>query len=389
MTHTPVLLAAAVVAAALAAEIIPTPDTLVVHEWGTFTSVAGESGDAVAWAPLIEPPDLPCFVNRISRLNVKAVNASVRMETPVLYFYPQHDMTLSVHVAFPQGWITEWYPHATRVTPQPDSKLNFVGNYQNGQIDWDALQVSLRQSPEFPVGKGPSRYYAARHTDSAPIAIAGQHEKMIFYRGVGNFSIPLRPAFDSQGMLELHNTDADSVPTAMLFENRDGRLGYRIVRDVKGVVKIAPPEMTGTATELRSSLADALVKNGLYPKEAAAMIETWHDSWFESGARLIYIVPRPMVDAVLPLKIAPAATSLSRVFVGRIEILSPAVRRTIETALTAGDVPTLAKLGRFLDPFVAQIQRSRPAFVASKEAARFLGEARIKVWQAFDSNCIE
>jgi hypothetical protein len=35
---------------------------LTVHEWGTFTSVADEAGDALRWVSLRPPSDLPCFV---------------------------------------------------------------------------------------------------------------------------------------------------------------------------------------------------------------------------------------------------------------------------------------------------------------------------------------
>src|SRR6059036_2986773 len=35
---------------------------LVVHEWGTFTSIAGKDGVAVDWHPLNGPSDLPKFV---------------------------------------------------------------------------------------------------------------------------------------------------------------------------------------------------------------------------------------------------------------------------------------------------------------------------------------
>ena len=64
---------------------------LVVHEWGTFTSVAGEDGRAVEWLPLSGPSDLPCFVERF-RLDIKgSLRGKVRMETPVLYFYASHD----------------------------------------------------------------------------------------------------------------------------------------------------------------------------------------------------------------------------------------------------------------------------------------------------------
>ncbi len=32
-------------------------DGLTVHEWGTFTSIAGEDGMAVEWKPLAGPDD--------------------------------------------------------------------------------------------------------------------------------------------------------------------------------------------------------------------------------------------------------------------------------------------------------------------------------------------
>src|SRR5687767_2494041 len=35
---------------------------LVVHEWGTFTSVAGKRGVAIDWRPLNGASDLPSFV---------------------------------------------------------------------------------------------------------------------------------------------------------------------------------------------------------------------------------------------------------------------------------------------------------------------------------------
>ena len=42
--------------------------------------------------------------------------STVRMETPVIYFYAEQETTVSVDVQFRQGLITEWYPSAT-VTP--------------------------------------------------------------------------------------------------------------------------------------------------------------------------------------------------------------------------------------------------------------------------------
>ena len=56
-------LATAITAAIrLPSHVVPTLDQLAVHEWGTFTTVAGEDGRAIEWLPLSGPTDLPCFV---------------------------------------------------------------------------------------------------------------------------------------------------------------------------------------------------------------------------------------------------------------------------------------------------------------------------------------
>ena len=97
---------------------------LVVHEWGTFTSIAGKSGAAVEWRPLNGSSDLPGFVYNAGGLPGAAglrhgkrcikcdTEAIVRMETPVIYFYAERQTTVSVRVDFVNGKITEWYPQA-------------------------------------------------------------------------------------------------------------------------------------------------------------------------------------------------------------------------------------------------------------------------------------
>ena len=92
------------------------PDGLTVHEWGTFTSIAGPDGQAMPWRPLTGPSDLPCFVTALNPNSVKTgpagipgITATVRMETPVLYFYSAIPRTLRVGVTFYRGIISEWY----------------------------------------------------------------------------------------------------------------------------------------------------------------------------------------------------------------------------------------------------------------------------------------
>lgn len=365
-------------------------EALIAHEWGTFTSVAGQDGTAIQWAPLSGAPDLPCFVNHLSPRNLKLAPGLVRMETPVLYFYAPHRVTLSVDVEFPQGWVTEWYPRASRVKPELSAEFQYAPRFQQGQIDWDSVQLSPGDSWESPSSQGPSRYYAARKTDSAPLRMGDQREKFIFYRGIADFPVPLQPKFTSAETVEMLNADPDTIALAILFENRNGKIGFRLVHDVNASMTLDVPELTENLGELRRELADSLTKSGLYQKEALAMIETWEDSWFEAGMRLFYIVPRPFVDAQLPLKITPEPAEVTRVFVGRIELLSAWTRETIETALSNGDIATLTKFGRFLDPFLYQIQSENSGFVLSPAAEEYLRQARIKVGEQLTAaSCVQ
>ena len=70
---------------------------------------------------------------------------------------------------------------------------------------------------------------------------------------------------------------------------------------------------------------------------------------------MFYVVPRRTVDEILPLEIAPAPSHVTRVFVGRMEILTPATVQTVRTAVDAHDQETLARYARFLGPISDRI----------------------------------
>ena len=117
------------------------------------------------------------------------------------------------------------------------------------------------------------------------------------------------------------------------------------------------------------------------------MVETWRDSWFEEGTRVFYILPRSTVDRVLPLAVNPAPTATERVFVGRVELLSPWMRQEIVQALTAGNVDSLGKYGRFLQPYLEELRREHPDLVNSSRLRAFLNAAYTRIQSEFDGPC--
>jgi hypothetical protein len=340
------------------------PDGLVVHEWGTFTSVAAEDGSAVEWVPPQGPRDLPCFVDRVL-FNIKGwLPATVRMETPVVYFYSNEEKTVDVRVRFRKGIITEWYPRAA-VTPTAIETTTLRKPTLEGTIQWNEVRILPRASENYPVESGSTHYYAARKTDASPIevrtdvadggAATSQREKFLFYRGIGNFALPLAAMLGADGRVVVKSATAQPLGDVMLFENTGAASGYRALRATGQEVTLDRPATAGRDKAVRVALERMLVATGLYAKEAAAMVGTWRDSWFEDGLRLFYIVPRAAIDDVLPLEVTPAPASTARVFVGRIELITPAIVAEVKKAVLARERAPIVKYGRFLAPILARI----------------------------------
>ena len=336
------------------------PAGLVVHEWGTFTSVAADDGSAVEWVPQLGPQELPCFVERVN-MNIKGwLPATVRMETPVLYFYSAEKRTVDVRVKFRRGAVTEWYPRAN-VFPREilPSSLKLPG--LEGTIAWNGVSVMPRGDETYPVGEKSNHYYAARKTDASPVEVAGQREKFLFYRGVGNFAVPLSARLSGNGQVTATSSSARPLSDLMLFENKGGTIRFRALQSKQPSVTLALPSSAVSIDAVRKSLVATLIERGLYAKEAAAMVETWRDSWFEEGQRLFYIVDRGDIDDILPLEVTPAPAAVARVFVGRVELITPSVISEVRSALDAGDKATVRRYGRFLRPILQRISETTPA----------------------------
>jgi hypothetical protein len=378
-----VLAMTALVAARDQAVDRPQVSSMTVHEWGTFTSVAGESGQSIQWTPVAQPTDLPCFVTVQNPKSIKVdlkgwlptVRASVRMETPVLYFYASTEERARVRVGFPQGVMTEWYPPAVvaAIGPWFDLWTN------TGSIEWPEVRIRPSATADLPDERDGSHYYAARETDSAIVQVGGQSEKFLFYRGLANFPVPIAATSRADGSVDLQNAGSHEIGATILFENYGGRVAFRQGGALRDTLTLARP-VSGDLASLRKDLQEILIANGLYPREAAAMLETWRDSWFTEGTRLFYVVPPAAVDAILPLDIDPRPAQVARVFVGRIEVITPATQERVIAAIRRNDGPALSLHSRFLEPIVQRILSTRPADL--DQASAQLALRTITAWQA-------
>jgi hypothetical protein len=335
---------------------------LVVHEWGTFTSVAGKDGSSLFWRPLDVESDLPAFVysvdkgdtfRRLRYPSKSGLPVSIRMETPVLYFYAKEEMLVSVKVEFPGGRITEWYP-AARVN--------------RGEIDWGELRVMPGAQVYLANDFSENHYYPARATDAAAIQVRNnqgtEQEKFLFYRGVGNFALPLSVKL-ADDRLVINKQGDENIGKVVLFENRDGKIGYRTAELTFTATALNRPDLNGDINDLRRDLKAMLIAEGLLEKEAEAMLNTWRSSWFEEGLRVFYIMPRKTTDAVLPLNINPQPANLVRVLIGRTEMITPEMENNVTAQLKTLNDPSVSvrqtalkginRYGRFTESILTQI----------------------------------
>jgi hypothetical protein len=237
---------------------------LIAHEWGTFTSIAGIDGAALEWRPLNGASDLPGFVYQISKDGVKGLRHNyatknsteslIRMETPVIYFYADQETVVSAKVDFPGGKITEWFPQARSVTTG---------------INWGRFTVLPNAKVDLPVEARDSHYYPARETDAGILRICGtrqvQHEKFLFYRGVGNFNPPVNVRLEGEQLL-LKNLQDARVAQVIIFENRSGRIGYRLVDLLKNEATVPMSSVDQNQELIEQELEKMMLAQGLFEK---------------------------------------------------------------------------------------------------------------------------
>jgi hypothetical protein len=387
---------------------------LDVHEWGTFTIVGGSDGLPIQWyQPLGALSELPAFVyprrgaDGAASYGYAKAGAPylVRMETPVLYFYPDQPMAVTAEVTMKEGQITEWFPQ--QALDKFVYSLRGLPMSWNGELLPPTDAAAEKLTP--PVTGAQGAHYA--HAREVPGAWrfrtkkGDEVEKFIFYRGAGDAMPPYRVQALGNDIIRLaHSGDGGAIPAAFVLDVRaDGaRWGkFKPLPEMKKnvgepsknqVLNISGPSVaqaqeekkkevephvdhvlntpaisaTQAQEELAVAMRESLVEAGLSVDEAKAMVATWRDVWFsEPGTRVLALMPRDWVDSVLPLKITPAPTNLTRVFVARFEVFTPHREEALLALLSSMNKPDAAsakklrdlQFGRFANAAVVRSQR--------------------------------
>ena len=346
---------------------------LVVHEWGTITTIHADDGTPAGGLNNIDPEEvLPDFVHRYepetTRHNPGKLLAklpsrpgrpdvTMRLETPVIYFHPPPNKSFTdpvdVSVRFRGGVINEFFPAADASVALDSKRISsklqdhvitewngdVLNNYVVGSLKWKGLR--LHDTVIAPLTRS-GIWLAPREVNSVSVYSpdAGEGEQYLFYRGVAHLDALLATK-TSRGSVELstpaHLTWLESatatIPQLWLADIReDGAIAYRaspavtLSKENEGkrlatVKRFSDGDYAADgAAKLHAAMKKALIAQGLFADEAEAMLNTWKASYFQkAGLRVFYIVPRAWTDYFLPLEFSVPAR-VTRVIVGRIDL---------------------------------------------------------------------
>jgi len=376
------ILAFALIAGSPAALAQAATGKLVVHEWGTFTSFQDERGATIAGINVDDEP-VPKFVHRLgdvpifTRTSLPATwsqgaprchpDVTMRLETPVLYFYPPDDwipVPVDVHASFVGGWLTEFFPAADSNDAGFPETIDAAAR---SSLSWRGLQLNPGSAAKalLPVTDA-HVWLAPRNVAAATVAnpATREAEKYLFYRGVGNLDAPIIVSREGNTLnfsLRDGASDLEVLPRLWLVDvGRDGHLFLKVVKPT-GRTAQAPAFTFAVAGAwnnrlgLERELADALKTSGLRADEAAAMLDTWKLSYFESpGLRVFFLLPRSWIDAHLPLELSTPA-DITRVMVGRVELVTGEQRATLAKlqSLPESDFPRMPIYGESMEVLAA------------------------------------
>ena len=350
------------------------PVGLVVHEWGTVLAMNGSNGVSLD-GMYHEEHALPGFVHARSRDQLRLPMSRIKMETPVIYFYPREVMDVTVEVDFPTGFWTQWYPQATTVSPGL-VQAGSPPRTRDGRISWDVVvRPRNMKNGTLPATSDDALWNYSRNVDAAyvytsPSAPKSEVEQFIFYRGLGEVPLPIDARIDD-GRITATTSEREGLHHVFILRVENGRGAYSYSTALRFGERLdelipsldAARPLDQFVEDVSAHVARRLHDSGLYKPEALAMVNTWKSSYFKTdGVRLLFVMPQSWTDRYIPMRIKPKPAELVRVMVGRVEMLDRARELRAEQAISALASPdarvrerafdALRAEGRYVEPIV-------------------------------------
>ncbi len=365
-------------AGALAASRLPLhaqdDDGLIVHEWGVVTialdstawgnvRTAGAKGKGAAEMTAGVPAFVQSWEAIVGAEIINWKDAPQAVDKPIVYFYAKKKAKVSFKVSVPAGRPKLWWPHVTTFAPQFEAPRHFYNDGdpvpktqdikpEKGLVEWRDLVLDPDATLDKPVD---GWWTAARETDATPIRCTNgpfgndygrgglqrinqggrlaprgpeHRERFLYYDALTPVAHGITVAWTKDGVT-VTNRDHAKLPFVAAIRVRKGEAACNSAADLeKG------KSVTLKPTKDDVPLTEALIKAGLYEKEAVSLMKIWRDEWFAiDGARVLAVLPRQFYDTLLPAEVTPAPKEFTRVLIAQLEALDPEMEADVLAAI--------------------------------------------------------
>ena len=308
------------------------------------------------------------------------------METPVIYFYADEPLEAQVTVGWKGGSISQWYPRRSSGESPPAIRsasnspeatafqraggIDFDQPYK-GSITWDLTVGAKGDYDQAEVFKGNETisWLHPRIPGTSLLTAGEKSESYLFYRGIGQLESGLTFSIDNDETLQITNTFPHDIPFVMVFQNNHFQVSSQSfthgIQSQKSLT-CALPGLThhekNWQAQIYQEMREGLVASGLFEAEAEGMIQTWWRSYFANPSfagcpRVFWVMPTAQVDELLPLSITPRPDKLTRVLVGRAEILTPsAEEQLLSSSEEANSLPHYDRFSRAYQHRIEQLK---------------------------------
>ena len=333
-----------------AAENAGEPGAYELHEWGVFTVPRN-----AAWANLdmkAEWASLP--KGFYGQLPGKELPYRGPVKKPVIYFHAEKPMKLSLTIRFADGLPTVWWPAAEAPVfdgraqePEKSKQLCF----------WPALIERDKPGGRGPASENPRKLEVPaghwveilRQVKASDVFCAGSWgrggeswdtERFIYYDGL--MKPPAAPTADRQGAFVTLDVPGAEVWQDLMLIERSGKQ-VRVAAEWGGWkealadgagrhlrIEMKDADEAGLQA-ISKELAERLVKAGLNPDEAEALVKIWKEGLFDAdGLTVFHRVPQETYDKWLPLEAKPPPKRIVRVGLVLHQHLEPELDERVE-----------------------------------------------------------
>ena len=290
-------------------------------------------------------------------------NVTVKMETPVIYFYGgKEGERVNVKVGFNGGTISQWFPNRTTgdtpnlviptekellglqgyISEEEDytfveaKEIDFQKGYEGG-IEWDVELMKADDALTFKHIQTPAWIYP-KVSGANMVKVGEEYEDYLFYRGVGNLNLPITLSVNEAEEVIIQNKSEEAIPFTFAYEKVGEVVRYKTVGAVKDTSIVAESDWVVAEANWQpaifSEMRKGLMSLGLTKEEANGMVKTWWRSYFEQdGLRVFWVVPEKELEKLLPLSVSPVPEDIVRVIVGRGDLLRPSFEKEMITCL--------------------------------------------------------